>query len=344
MPGNPLSGRRVAIVGAGPAGLTAACFLACSGASVDLYDKLPEGGGLMMFAIPEDRLDPKVVRRGVLELSEKYGVNFIYRTKVVSASRVRDEGDDLSSNEVGIADLVKTYDAVLIATGTWRSRNLGIPGEELRNVFKALELLFKIKAYKLGYIGRNEVPDLSGRRVAVVGAGLSAVDAASEAVRMGASEVYLLYRRTIKEAPAGEAEIRKLINLGVKWVELVIPSRILGRGGSVSAIELVKCRLGELDESGRPKPVPIPGSEYSLDVDVVINSIGEIATPPVRDGELGIRLSRDGRIIINELHMSTGKGIFAAGDVVLGPSKIGRALKDGLEAAKSIANYLLERS
>lgn len=342
LPGNPLIGKKVAVIGAGPAGLAAACFLGCSGATVDVYDKMPEGGGMIVFAIPEERFPPDRVRTSIKEISEGYGVNFILNTKVVGEVVSHDEGDELAKNKISIVDIVKEYDAALIATGTWRSRELGIPGEDLGNVFKALDLLFKLKAFRLGYLKRSEVPALEGRRVAVIGAGLSAIDAATEALKWGASEVYMLYRRTIKEAPAGEAEIRRAISSGVKWVELVVPTRILGSGGVVKSLELVRCKLGEPDESGRPKPIPIPGSGYVIEVDVVVNSTGEIATPPIRDGELGIRLSRDGRILVDERRMTARKGVFAAGDVVLGPSRIGRAMKDGLEAGKAIADYLLK--
>jgi len=343
LPGKPLSSRRIAVIGAGPAGLVAAGFLACSGCEVYVYDKLPEPGGLMLFAIPDDRIDPARVRGGVRELSEVYGVNFITRTKVINGSGVGDEGDELIKDKVNFLDIVEGYDVTLIATGAWRSRRLGIPGEELGNVFTALDILFRIKAFRLGYLPAEGVPNLSGKRVAVIGAGLSAVDSASEALRAGASEVYLLYRRTIREAPAGEGEIKNLINRGVKWVELVAPKRILGSGGVVSSIELVRCRLGSPDESGRPRPEPIPGSEFVINVDVVINSTGEVPTPPTFNESVGIKLDRWGRIIVNEKHMTSREGVFAAGDVVLGPSRIGHAIRDGLSTARSIASYLLQR-
>jgi len=341
IPGEKLRGKKVAVVGSGPAGLVAAGFLGCSGADVDLYDKLPEPGGLLIFAIPSDRLNPEMIRGGVKEVLQSYNVNFLGRAKVVGEKEVHDEGDEFIKSKVYLGDIIDRYHAVLIATGTWRSRNLGIPGENLNNVFKALDFLFRVKSWGLGYLSLEGVPNISGKRVAVIGAGLSAVDAASEALRMNASKVYILYRRTIKEAPAGESEIRKLIELGVEWVELVVPNKILGSGGSVRAVELIKCKLGEPDESGRPKPVPIEGSEFELEVDVVINSIGELPTPPIADGEFGIRLGKDGRILVDEEGRTSRKGVFAAGDVVTGPSKIGPAMKNGLKVARTIADYLM---
>ncbi|MEM2376109.1 MAG: FAD-dependent oxidoreductase [Sulfolobales archaeon] len=340
MPEKKLSGKKVAVIGSGPAGLVAAGFLGCSGAYVDIYDKLPEPGGLLLFAIPSNRIDVEGVRDGVKELLESYNINFIGRTKVVSSKRDVDEGDEFVKSEIGIDDIIDRYHAVLISTGAWRSRSLGISGEEYRGVFKALDFLFRVKSGELGYLVSDKVPVLSGKKVAVVGAGLSAVDAASETVKMNASKVYMLYRRTIKEAPAGEKEIRRLINTGVSWIELVIPTKIAASGGIVKSVKLMRCKLGEPDESGRPKPIPVEGSEFELDVDVVINCVGELPTPPIVDGELGIKLSKDGRILVNELRETTRKGVYAAGDVVLGPSRIGLAVKEGLTAGRSIATYL----
>jgi glutamate synthase (NADPH/NADH) small chain len=342
IPGERLRGKKVAVIGSGPAGLVAAGFLGCSGAEVDVYDKLPEPGGLLIFAIPSDRLSPERIRGGVKDVLQSYNVNFLGRAKVVGGKEVREEGDEFVKSKVYLGDIIDKYHAVLIATGTWRSRSLGIPGEDLSNVFKALDFLFRVKSWRLGYLSHEEVPNISGKRVAVIGAGLSAVDAASEALKMNASKVYILYRRSIKEAPAGEGEIRKLIELGIEWVELVIPTKILGSGGSVRAVELLRCRLGEPDESGRPKPVPIEGSEFELEVDVVINSIGELPTPPIADGEFGIRLGRDGRILVNEEGRTSRESVFAAGDVVTGPSKIGPAMKDGFKVARAIADYLMK--
>ncbi|MCS7108448.1 MAG: FAD-dependent oxidoreductase [Sulfolobales archaeon] len=335
-----LSGRKVAILGSGPAGLVAAGFLGCSGAYVDIYDKLPEPGGLLLFAIPSSRIAVEGVRGGVRELFENSNINFVGRTKVVSSKREIDEGDEFVKSVEGFDGIVDKYHAVLISTGAWKSRPLGIPGEEYRNVFKALDFLFRVKSQELGYLGHEEITSVKGKTVAVVGAGLSAIDAASESLKMGASKVYMLYRRTIKEAPAGEREISSLIRMGVIWIDLAVPVRIIGSGGLVKGVRLVKCRLGEPDESGRPKPIPIEGSDFELDVDIVINCVGEIPTPPIVNGELGIRLSKDGKILVNEARETTRKGVYAAGDVVLGPSRIGLAIKDGLIAARSMGNYL----
>ncbi len=340
MPGKRLAGKKVAVIGAGPAGLVAAGYLGCSGAEVDVYDKLPEPGGLMLFAIPGSRIGVKAVRDGVKELMGLSNVNFVGSTKVVGSDEAHDEGDELFKSKITFSELVDTYHATLISTGAWRSRPLGIPGEDLKNVFKALDFLFRVKAYELGYLDRSSVPDVSGKVVAVVGAGLSAVDAATEALRMGASKVYILYRRTVNEAPAGVGEITKLVTMGAVWMDLVLPTKILGRGDLVKSIMLVKCRLGGPDESGRPKPVPIEGSDFELGVDVVINCVGELPTPPVLDSTLGIKLSKDGRILVNEFRETTRKGVYAAGDVVLGPSRIGLAMKDGLTAGKAIGDYL----
>ncbi|MCG2869815.1 MAG: FAD-dependent oxidoreductase [Vulcanisaeta sp.] len=340
-PGQKIERRkeRVAIIGAGPAGLGAAGYLICKGFQVDVYDKMPEPGGLMIFGIPEYRIPKKNVRAGVKELVE-LGVNFILKTKVVADEEVHTEGDEFVERKVHLEDLINEYNAVLIATGTWKSRALGIPGENLKGVYLALDYLYRIYASELGYLPKSVVYP-TGNRVAVIGAGLTAVDAAIEAQRQGARDVYVLYRRTINEAPAGKAEIQGLIKRGIKFVELTNIVEVLGKE-HVEAVKLIKMRLGKPDESGRPAPEPIPGSEYVMEMDTVIAAIGEVPTPPFRDGCCGIKLTHRGTIDIDQKHRTTRRGVFAAGDVATGPSLIGKALKNGIDAAVAIEEYLLK--
>jgi len=189
------SGKKVAIIGAGPAGLAAAGYLACKGHEIDVYEKLPEPGGLMIFGIPEVRIPIERVRAGCKLLEEKFGVKFITRTKVVYGER-HDEGDELLEKTVSLKELIEKYDAVLITTGTWRSRIPKIEGVELEGVYAALDYLYKLKAYRLGYLSKEHAPEVKGRVVAVIGAGYSAVDAVIESLAVGAKKVYLLYRRT----------------------------------------------------------------------------------------------------------------------------------------------------
>ncbi|NJE04162.1 FAD-dependent oxidoreductase [Thermococcus sp. MV11] len=332
------TGKRVAIIGAGPAGLAAAGYLACKGHEVHVYDKLPEPGGLMLFAIPEFRIPVERVRLGYLDLAKRMGVKFHTGVKVISGER-SDEGDEFAEKKVDFEELVKEFDAVLIATGTWRSWVADIPGIELEGVFKALEYLFRIKSAKLGHMDWKDVPEIEGKRVIVIGAGHTACDAAMESLLMGAEKVYMSYRRTIREAPAGSYEINLLREKGVEWLELTVPVRIIGENGKVKGIELKKCRLGEPDASGRRKPIPIEGSEFTVEVDYVVFAIGQTPTPPFIDG---IATDRKGRIVVDSRHMTSREGVFAAGDVVLGPSLVGRATKDGLYAGRDIHLWLTE--
>ncbi|EHR78461.1 glutamate synthase [Thermococcus litoralis DSM 5473] len=331
------TGRKICIIGAGPAGLSATGYLVCHGHEVHVYDKLPEPGGLMLFGIPEFRIPIYRVREGYKELENVFEVKFYPNTKV-SFGEETEEGDDFVTNVVKFDELVEKYDAILISTGTWNSVIPHIEGAELAGVFPALGYLFKIKSAKLGHLSWDNVPPVEGKRVMVIGAGHTAVDAAMESLLLGAEKVYMSYRRTIREAPAGAYEINLLKKRGVKWLELTVPVRIIGESGKVKAIELQKCRLSEPDESGRRKPVPVEGSNFQIDVDYVIFAVGQSPTPPKG---ANIAVDNKGRIIVDARHMTSIEGVFAAGDVVTGPSKVGRAVLDGLLAAESMHHWLM---
>ncbi len=329
---------KISIIGAGPGGLAAAGYLACLGYSVEVYEKQPLPGGMMTFAIPKVRIKDETVLVGVEELREKFNVVFKTNTKVFGNHEPpKDEGDHFVKNVVNLKDIVEKSDAVLITTGTWQSRRLKIPGEDGPGVMSAVEYLYDIRAWEKGLLDHH--PRV-GDRVIVIGGGLSAVDAALEALEQGAKEVILAYRRTKKQAPAGIYEINSLIRKGVKWMELVSPVEIVRKNEKVKGIKLQKMKLGEPDESGRPRPIPIPGSEFVLEVDTVIEAVGEIATPPLVNDFLGIRLDRKNRIIVDEHYRTTNPKVWAAGDVVTGPSFIGNAVRTGLYAAKSIHIHL----
>lgn len=333
-------GKKILVIGAGPAGLSATGYLVCQGFDVDIFDKLPLPGGLLIFGIPELRVDKKRVIAGAKELSEEFGVHYVLNTKVTCCTEDGHEGDEFVKKRVSFNELVNDYDATLIASGTWLSRHLRIPGNDLKGVYPALEFLIRINAQKLGLISEEEVPQL-GKKVAIIGAGLTAIDTAYEVLSRGIHEIYLIYRRTKELAPAGPDEISKLITLGVKFMELVSPKIIIGHKGRVDGLELVKMKLGGPDRSGRPKPIPIQGSEFILEVDTIIYALGELPTPPCKDeGCCGIKFNKDGTIAVNEQYMTSREGIFAAGDVVSGPSLIGKAMASGLNAAKAIHKYL----
>ncbi len=333
----------VAIIGSGPAGLAAAGYLACQGYEVNVYDKMPIPGGMMYFAIPTFRVPRESVDEGVEDLRDNFGVKFILNTKVFCMKEGEhrpDEGDVFFTDLVDLRDLVEEYDAVLITTGTWRSRRLGIEGEFSQGVYPALDYLFRIYTYEQKLIN---VPPPKPSKVVVIGGGLSAIDAVEESLKRGVKEVYLVYRRTPKEAPAGEAEIKRMIKLGAKFIELASPKRVISRRGRVEGIEFIRMKLGEPDESGRPRPIPIPGTEFTIETEAVITAIGEIPTPPFEDECLGIKVDRRNRIVVDKNFNTGHPKVFAAGDVVLGPSLIGKALSHGIKAATALHNVLIKR-
>jgi len=322
---------RIAIIGAGPAGLAAAGALICDGVEVDVFDMLPEAGGLLIFGIPEFRMPKKSIREGIKELAEK-GV-FFHLNKKVHDSGVFD---------VDFVELIEKYDAVLIATGAWEPRKLNIEGEDLQGVFHAAPYIVKYYLTKFGYSPASEFPHL-GSYVAVIGAGLTAVDSALLALEIGAKEVYLVYRRTRKEAPAGEKELEKLEEKGVKIVELKAPVCFKGEDGKLKQMITIDMKLGPPDKNGRPSPMPVPGSEKVFEIDSVIIATGGLSTPPFKKYASEIRVMEDGRIIVDEKRRTTKTGVFAAGDVESGPSLIGPALKSGLIAAESIKEFLIQK-
>ena len=338
-PGQKIAKRqgRVAIIGAGPAGLGAAGYLICKGYDVDVYDRMPEPGGMTLFAIPNWRLPWKNVRAGVEELRE-LGVNFFTNVKVICDDEYRIEGDQFVKSKVHLEELIDRYDAVIIATGTWESRRLRIPGEDLKGSYLALDYLFRIYASQHGYLPKSEVYK-TGLKSMVVGAGLTAVDAAIESQLEGAREVYLSYRRTINEAPAGKAEINRLIQRGVKLMELTLPVEVIGKE-AVEAVKLIRMRLGKPDASGRPAPEPIPGSDFIVSVDTLISAIGEIPTPPMRKECCGVTLRQNGTVDTDAQGRTKRLGVFAAGDVTNGPTLIGKALAHGMRVAQSVEAFL----
>jgi glutamate synthase (NADPH/NADH) small chain len=330
-------GKRVAIIGAGIAGLSAAGYLTCKGFEVDVYDKQPVAGGLAALAIPSYRISYNNIDEGVEDLVKSFGVKLYLNTKVMCGER-HDEGDDFVKHVVDLRNIVKEYSAVVITTGTWRSRKLGVPGEDAKGVVDALTFLYKLR---LAEHGLAEEFWTKPKRVVVVGAGLSAVDAAEEALRLGAEEVYLIYRRTKKEAPAGEYYVDDLIAKGVKWLELAAPTKIIVENGFVKAVEFQRMRLGPPDKTGRPAPIPIPGSEFTIEADLVIPAIGEVSTPPFTQECAEFKQFLDERgYIISKGYRLGNTNMFVAGDVLTGPTKLGEACKHGLYTARDVERFL----
>ncbi len=324
----PPTGKRVAIIGAGPAGLGAAGVLRCRGHDVVVFDMLPEAGGMMFFGIPDDRINKDKIRESVKELMDA-GVKFVLNTKV--------------GRDIPLGVIIESFDAVLIATGTWRTKRLDVPGEDLPWVLNAAEWLVEVHMARYGHIPRSEVVKPRGR-ILIVGAGLTAADVATVLLtypefKDEVGEVVLSYRRTRELAPMRLTEFERLEKLGVKIWELTQPIEFRERDG-IRITRFVRMKLEPVPGEKRPKPKPIPGSEFEEPFDYVFKAIGEDPTPPFEPGEYGIELNPDGTIKTNEHFMTTREKVFAAGDVRHGPSLIGPALKSGLDAAQKIHEYL----
>ena len=313
----PKNGKRIAIVGAGASGLTCGYYLARIGYDVDVYESESVAGGVLTYGIPSYRLPKDVIEREI-DMVRHAGVNVILNTEV---------GKDITFKE-----LKELYNSVYVSTGTQFPQKVGIPGENIPGVIHGITFL---KNVNLGN------PVTLGKRVAIIGGGNTAIDSARTALRMGAEKVMVLYRRTIDAMPAYESEIREAQEEGVEIMELVSPIRFVGgRGGGLSKIECMKMQLGEFDKSGRRRSVPIPGSEFTVDVDTAIPAVSQYSDLPfIKKDEIGV--TQWGTFIIdNDTLMTTMGGVFAGGDVARGPDTVIQAIADGKRAAISIDRYL----
>ena len=311
----PKSGKKVCIIGGGPAGLSAAYFLNLKGHEVIVYDAMPQMGGMLRYGIPEYRLPAKVLDAEI-SLFEVADITMKNNIRI---------GKDISLEE-----LHKSCDAMLIAIGAWNSTKLGCRGEDINGVLSGIELL---KETALG-----EKPNI-GERVAVIGGGNTAMDACRTAVRLGAKQVYIVYRRTRKEMPAADIEIEEAMEEGVEFKFLCAPDEILGQNGKVNAIKLQIMELGEADQNGRRSPVPVVGKFETLEIDTVIAAIGQALKA---DGLESIALNKKGNIDIDEkTFMTKTVGIFAAGDATLWGAGIAiEAIGEASKAANAIDAYL----
>ena len=310
------TGRKVAVAGAGPAGLTAAFYLALMGHDITVFDERPEAGGMLRFAIPEYRLPEAVLRREI-ELIERMGVKFVFNTRV---------GFDLPLNE-----LADRFDAVFISIGTWKESSFSLPGTELKGVHHALTLLEEMS---------REAAAPIGRKVAVIGGGNAAIDSARSALRSGA-DVTIYYRRERKDMPAIEEETTAAEEEGVRFVFLAAPYRIIGdQDGHVRAIEVEKTRLGEYDRSGRRKPVST-GEIQRFECDTVVLAVGE--TFDLDFGKAsGLELKKEGAIAVNRFTLETSRpGFYAGGDVITGASNVSTAMGYGKQGARNIDEGLM---
>ena len=312
--------KRVAIIGAGPAGLLAAYDLRKKGYQLTVFDTFPKAGGTLFSGIPEYRL-PRDILEQETDKVAKLGVEFRFNTTV---------GKDIPFQQVK-----REHDAVFIAIGTHTSTRLNIEGENLSGVIHGIDFLRKVN---LG----EEVS--VGKRVAVVGGGNAAIDAARTALRMGAEEVHLIYRRSRKEMPANETEIEEAEHEGIKLHLLSNPIKLIGDAEKVSQMECVRMKLGEPDASGRRRPVPIEGSEFMLAVDMVIPAIGQSPNTALLGESPGLKIARNGTIDVDMLTLEADfEGVFAGGDAVTGPASAVEALAAGRKAAISIDRFLTDR-
>ena len=333
------NGHRVAIVGSGPSGLTCAGDLAKKGYEVTVYEALHTAGGVLVYGIPEFRLPKKIVAKEVDTL-KKLGVHI--ETNVVI-------GKTLTIDEL----FEMGYEAVFVGSGAGLPNFMGIPGESLKGVYSANEFLTRSNLMK-AYREDSDTPVMKGGRVAVVGGGNVAMDAARTALRLGAEKVYIIYRRSMEELPARREEVEHAVEEGVEFLLLNNPVEILGfenpddrrdlRNGFVCGIKCIKMELGEPDERGRRRPVEIPGSEFVIDVDTVIMSIGTSPNPLIKSTTKGLEINKRGGIIVEE---ATGKttrdGVYAGGDAVTGAATVISAMGAGKIAAKAIDDFISNR-
>ena len=325
------TGKRVAIVGSGPAGLTAAGDLVQKGHEVHVFEALHEIGGVLVYGIPEFRLPKKIIRQQV-DIMRAMGVQF--------------ETDVVVGRTVSIDELFEEegYDAVFIATGAGLPQFMGIPGEHLNGVYSANEFLTRINLMHAYEFPKYDEPmvDFRGKNVAVIGGGNTALDAIRSALRLGAGKAFILYRRSEAEMPARIEEIKHARQEGIEFQVLTAPLEFLDDGkGWLKGARCQKMELGEPDASGRRRPVPIPGSEYEVPLAVAVIAIGTTANPIVQSTTPGLNKTKRGYIEADETTQKTSrKGVFAGGDIVTGGATVILAMGAGRRAAKAIDEYL----
>ncbi|MBR6822293.1 MAG: NADPH-dependent glutamate synthase [Clostridia bacterium] len=330
------NGHKVAIVGSGPSGLTCAGDLAKKGYKVSVFEALHTAGGVLVYGIPEFRL-PKAIVAKEVETLKDLGVDI--ETNVVI-------GKTLTVDELFDAG----YEAVFIGSGAGLPNFMNIPGEAYKGVYSANEFLTRSNLMK-AYRDDPNTPIMKGGKVAVVGGGNVAMDAARTALRLGADKVYIVYRRSMEELPARKEEVEHAIEEGIDFRLLNNPVEIMGfndpedprnpKNGFVTGMRCIRMELGEPDERGRRRPVPVEGSEFELDVDTVIMAIGTSPNPLIKNTTEGLEVNRRGGIVVNEDGLTSRKAVYAGGDAVTGAATVISAMGAGKVAAKAIDEYLM---
>ncbi len=331
----PSNGHKVAVIGSGPSGLTCAGDLAKRGYNVTVFEALHIPGGVLVYGIPEFRL-PKTIVAKEVDTLKKLGVK-IETNVVIGKTLTVDEIFDMG------------YEAVFIGSGAGLPNFMGIPGESLKGVYSANEFLTRSNLMK-AYLDNPTTPIMKNGRVAVVGGGNVAMDAARTALRLGAEKVYIVYRRSMDELPARHEEVEHAIEEGIEFALLRSPVEITGyrnaddprdpKNGFVNGMRLIKMELGEPDARGRRRPVEIKGSEYEIEVDTVIMSIGTSPNPLIKSTTDGLEVNERGGIIVNEDGLTSRAAVYAGGDAVTGAATVISAMGAGKTAASAIDEYL----
>lgn len=322
------SGRHVAIVGAGPAGLAVAEELARRGHRCVVYDAWPEPGGILLYGIPSFKLSKQIVEEKIAFLSS-LGVEFVQNT--------------YAGRDISFATLVRDHDAMFLGIGAGIGGQLRIEGEDLAQVYNATDFLVRGNLPPGSLPASMQTPVQAGDRVVVIGGGDTSMDCVRTARRLGASEVTCVYRRTESEMRGREEERRHAREEGVHFQYLTVPLRFISQGGRLRAVACERMELGEPDESGRRRPIPVPGSEFELACDAAVVAIGYSTDPILRESGIGVELDRAGLVLIDrETGRTNIAGVFAGGDDVNGADLVVTALADGRRAAQAMDRYLHE--
>ncbi|MFH0860692.1 MAG: NADPH-dependent glutamate synthase [Candidatus Altiarchaeota archaeon] len=319
---------KVAVVGSGPAGLACAGELARLGYKVTVFEALHEPGGVLVYGIPEFRLPKKIV---------KEEVNFLKDIGVEVKTNI------LVGRTLSLKQFLGDYDAVFVGVGAGLPNFLNVPGENLMGVYSANEFLIRVNLMKAHDFPEHDTPVKVGKRVAVVGAGNVAMDSARSALRLGAEKVYIVYRRSREEMPARAEEVHHAEEEGIEFRLLTNPIEILGSEGKVTGMKCLRMELGEPDESGRRRPVPVKGSEFTLNVNEVIVAIGQSPNPLLPQTARDLKVDARGRVVVDDNLMTSIPGVFAGGDIVSGAATVISAMGQGKKAAKNIDEYLKKR-
>jgi glutamate synthase (NADPH/NADH) small chain len=322
----PASGKKVAVVGSGPGGLTAAGELVRFGHQVTVFEALHKPGGVLVYGIPEFRLPKKIVEAEVSRLV-KAGVKIVCNTVI--------------GRTYTLQELRDQFDAVFIANGAGLPVFMNVPGENLKGVYSANEYLTRVNLMAAYQFPRVDTPVLGGKRIATIGGGNVAMDSARTAKRMGADTSIILYRRTRKEMPARAEEIHHAEEEGIQFEFLVAPLEILGNEKKwVTGIKCIRMQLGEPDASGRARPVTVPGSEFVVPCEVAVVAVGTRANPLLTATCPDLKLNKWGNIIVDDKGMTSLPGVFAGGDIVRGAATVILAMGDGKRAAQAIDGFL----